>query len=442
MKLALHWIKANPIAVVAVFLCVGSLVSLFVVHAQGSAFVKRVQDRNSVVDQIQRLGATDVTLPSANLDQQARREKIAVNKAAITDLESIYHAMNDEYRRIFDRAVQWNHDRHNVLVPNLFPSPGNQTWLLTNARDEYTKALAEMFLYYTANAWYPRLNAGGPLPQEKLAQAIDGATSDYLSTIFPRKDESQLSGEQKAELAQRRRAAMLATLQTHASQIHIYAQKDSGQAEYPFFTGGWTATIASGGQPPIETVWEGQMELWVQQDIVQTLQDTNNVSDKQHSVLDAPIKRLIRIEPDPGYVGITSSGGFNTAGRSLNNSGEKKLPDDFTAAPTGRKSNTIYDVRHVRVHCYVDYQQLPDFFEQLSKINFMTVLEVKLSDVDEYEDLAKGYLYGHGDIVQASILIETLWLREWTAKLMPEGVQKQLGIVTRKPEQKDNAQRE
>ena len=86
-----------------------------------------------------------------------------------------------------------------------------------------------------------------------------------------------------------------------------------------------------------------------------------------------------------------------------------KLPDDFSLAATGRRGNDIYDVRHVWVTLIMDSQHMPEFFEALAQTNFMTVLKLEVKDEDEYAAAKDGYIYGPGDSVKVTMLIETIW---------------------------------
>jgi len=102
---------------------------------------------------------------------------------------------------------------------------------------------------------------------------------------------------------------------------------------------------------------------------------------------------------------------------------------DFSMSPTGRRSNGMYDVWHVTLDVHIDLAQLTTFVNALSETNFMTVLNVQLSDLDEYELLREGYFYGQGDMVRAQIVVETLWFRDWTVGMMPNDIKIDLGLV-------------
>jgi hypothetical protein len=131
--------------------------------------------------------------------------------------------------------------------------------------------------------------------------------------------------------------------------------------------------------------------------------------------------------PAPGAPGAAPAAGGGTVAAANPN---EKLPDDFGVAHSGRRSNGIYDVRHAWVSVIIDAKEMPKFFDNLAKTNFLTVLKMVVRNVDEYEDLKQGYIYGSEDCVRADILIESIWLRDWTAGLMPPSIRQTLGVAT------------
>jgi hypothetical protein len=91
------------------------------------------------------------------------------------------------------------------------------------------------------------------------------------------------------------------------------------------------------------------------------------------------------------------------------------------------------------IEVLVEWQRLPQFIASLAQTNFMTVLKTDIQDVDEYEALQKGYIYGTGDVVRATMLIESLWIREWTSALMPDDVKRAMGIAVEENNDDGNA---
>jgi hypothetical protein len=225
-----------------------------------------------------------------------------------------------------------------------------------------------------------------------------------------------------------KQAALMQVLKSRAEQLHIYAVTQMGQPGFPFEYGSW---VFGSKLPSALNMWEGQLGLWLQQDIVEAIARTNQVSNPQMNVIFSPVKKLESISVAGLYVGIMPAGKgiIPTAAAPALASAGQLLPDNFGVSPSGRVSNAIYDVHHVNLRVIVDYQHLPDFFDNLSKVNFMTVLKMDLKSLDEYESLKNGFVFGSNDCVMADMLIETLWLRDWTSRLTPRGIRTALGIA-------------
>jgi hypothetical protein len=134
----------------------------------------------------------------------------------------------------------------------------------------------------------------------------------------------------------------------------------------------------------------------------------------------------------PGYVGVPENGRFRGGVpneseiqdivQKMQDAKQNRLPDDFTASPTGRESNPIYDVRHAVLTVIIDSSRIPQLLNALSSVNFMTVIGMDVEDVDEYEALREGFYYGSDDTVSLDLTIETLWLRSWTAGHLTEQI--------------------
>ena len=73
--------------------------------------------------------------------------------------------------------------------------------------------------------------------------------------------------------------------------------------------------------------------------------------------------------------------------------------------------------------------------DALSRKNFITILDAKLEAVDAFEEVREGYFYGSPGVSKLTLDLETVWLREWTAPLMPPDLKLALGIpiVTQPP---------
>jgi hypothetical protein len=253
--------------------------------------------------------------------------------------------------------------------------------------------------------------------------------------------------------------------------------------EYPFYIEPW----ADSDQPPTpDQLWEGQNHLWILRDIMSTITRFNRVGQNDveaiapdgtprkepASVVNSPIKRLGKLHTLSGYVGLHNTGAalggeddaefasssFTSGSSDFGNSSPGDVfpgdtaeivpsiypspplelapkdptidaPEHFGITPTGRVSNSVFDVRHTQLIIDIEAARLPAFIEALHDTNFMTVVKAKITDLDEYELLREGYVYGHSDVVQAELIVESLWFRNWTKELMPKIVQEKLLII-------------
>lgn len=448
----LFWIKANPVIGIAAALALGSVAGMLLVNLRVGYFLDRVNERVQVVQQIEAMKRTPVLVPPTTPDQPLRQESIAVNQAAIDELTRAYNRMSREYTEIFKLAVSINQDNHRPMVDGLFPEPRDAGIPFT-AKNDYRKALLYMLGLGPAAADmpYPRIIAGEPPAQDKIVEELEALQEVYLkSNFFPPKKIEELVDVEAEALNQVKSRKLIELLQEHARSLQLYAQVDpKNPAEFAMDLGAW---VLHGQQPKPEELWEGQMCLWIQQDLIEAIARANRVDDPESNVMTAPVKRLLRIRVLPGYVGVDSRGGFEPAENGSRPTGptprqtpmaeaappatagpDSMLSDDFSITPSGRLSNPLYDVRHVAVSLVVDAQQLPTLFACLQQVNFMCVLRVELTDVDEYEALRHGYVYGSGDAVQADLLIETVWLRDWTTPYMPGAVAKRLAAAGPRP---------
>lgn len=443
MTRLLAWIKANPITVGSAVAATAAMVFLMIVNSSGHGFVERMSQRTDEINRIKNLQNVNVTIPPARPDQPERHLQVAVNQAAIDQLDRVYRRMNREYTEIFGEALRRNQTGHEPMLRGLFPKPADHS-MPFEAKLLYPGLFQEM-LGRPADSSQPdsALNAGPP-PSSKLIEArLEKVERDYLSNVvFPPKDSpDQLTALELTELERLMSKELVDALQEHAQSIHLYADVDIDSSDFPFDVGQWSKP---GPRPQMKDVWEGQLGLWIQQDIAKAIAVTNRVEDPQSNVMIAPVKHLIKIELVPGYVGLGSArGGLHDANRPegafFNEIQETAPPadqqdqtqnvSDFSVSPSGRRSNPMYDVRHVKVSLVVDSQMMPLLFKNIQQVNFMTILKMSVSDVDEYEALRQGYVYGAGDSVRLDMLLETIWLRDWTMKYMPESVRLSLGVT-------------
>jgi hypothetical protein len=440
MKGVWTWIKTNPISVASIAVVILSLSFLAWVHVQGRSLSQRMSESQSLLRQMNQLTNRTVEIPPEQPDAPADSFSITINRVAIDQLKQLHRRMNEEYEQIFSLAVGVNQSVHQPMVEGLFPEPANFEAPFL-ARAAYLQAFRELVDNYgeeeQRNPALPRLNAGEPVTSAEVQDAVSRVEQDFTQSAGLRG--ASLTPEDQRLLFREKRAKALEVLHERARAIHLYADTDPDSANFPFQILPWARTQ---DRPLDHQLWEGQLELWIQQDIARAIALTNNVNDPSASVIDAPVKRLIRVNVLPGYVGLHTRGGLWNDSVTISPTGlypapvggqtgqaDRRLADNFYVAPTGRVSNALYDVRHVRLVAHVDYARLPVFFNNLSRTNFMSVLKVEIiRDIDEYQKLQSGFLYGSDSVVEVDMIIETIWLRQWTAAMMPKLTRQYVGI--------------
>lgn len=448
MKTLLDWMKGNLLTVVSIVVVIISFGVIGVYWAKGSALRSEAQQRfNDESGKINSVMRRSVDIPPESPDGEPERiTGVTVTEGAISELERLHGQISKQYETVFAAAERFNRGEHERLVPTLFTDRATSS-VPFDARDAYREAFPRM-LGPANEPGQVRLNADLPPSADTIQAELQRLDQQIRAEFGPRergeRGDDQLSQRQEAELREQMAGRARDMLRETATRIGVYAQTDPASNDFPFQIGDWAR---SGEQPAQYQLWEGQLELWIQRDIARAIARANGIDEGQRDVMQAPVKRLLSVEVLPGYVGLHTLGGLATGpsassidrraggaypppagGLRTNDIARGGLPVNFHAGPTGRVSNALYDVRHARLVAVVDDAQLPRLFRALGEVNFMTVLRSNITDVDEYEALREGFVYGSGNAVEVDMILETIWLRSWTEPMMPERVRQYVGI--------------
>ena len=434
MKMILAWIKANPLIVLSVALVVGSIGALVLVHFNRTELREKIAQRGAIIGEARTARDTSVNIPALSADQPAATYRMTMNQTSLDELSRFFGQLDGQYKAATSLVSMTN--TRKPMMEGLFPDVPEGAVRFT-IKKQYRRFVLD--LLGRPQPGVPRLDATSPPTLAEINAALESITRDYLTTqIVPAKPIDRLNDREREKLKEYRANRVMALLRDRAATAHIYAFTPTDITNIaPDFPLDITAVRPPEDSSPagVEEIWEGQMSLWIQQDIVQAIAKANRVEDAGSNILTAPVKRLIKVRVVPGYVGLTGDGGYKALagapalGSSVGSAGSKMV-EDFTRSPSGRTSNWMFDVRHVQMTIVVDVQRLPEFFASLSKTNFMTVLGMDVYPVDEYQALQEGYVYGSGDVAKVDLLIETLWFRNWTELLMPRDVKVRLQIAS------------
>jgi hypothetical protein len=104
------------------------------------------------------------------------------------------------------------------------------------------------------------------------------------------------------------------------------------------------------------------------------------------------------------------------------------IQPSYDRSITGRQDNAVFDVRRVEVRLIAATAELPLLFDALAKVNFITVVDAAIERADPFAAAKQGFIYGKDPVSSVRLELETIWLRSWTAPLMPAKVREALGV--------------
>ena len=445
------WARSNPITVVSIAIAIASLgVIVYVVIAAGG-LRGEIEDRRTKFNTTRALMSQSIEVPSEDPDGRPDYlRNMAISQQVINRMRGIYERMRDQLQRVFERAEGINRPDREMLVEGLFPNADRTADLPITARFAYRRKVPMILGEPVEDDNLVRLNAGEPPDAERVGQQIAEDEREFRRQYQGQSGEDvSLTADQQRQLLEEKRDRTLQMIRDRAEAVHLYAEMDPDNEAFPFTMRQSLVNPAPGaGSPTPALLWEAQLELWIMQDIARAIARVNAVDNPSANVATAPVKRLLDVTVLPGYVGIHTKGGLeeSMARRSGSTRGaaeglyehpahptlddpDQRLETAFHYTPSGRVSNALYDVRHAQLRAVVDVRKLPELLDALSHVNFMTVLRVEVSDVNEFQALREGYFYGTGDCVEVTLLIESIWLRSWTEPLMPDATKRYLGIL-------------
>jgi hypothetical protein len=145
--------------------------------------------------------------------------------------------------------------------------------------------------------------------------------------------------------------------------------------------------------------------------LLKAVDTANRSGERRTGVPDSVVKRIESISLSP----------LDVPDPNAASSGAPSAPTSITGRQSGG-GNGLYDIRNAKMSVIVSSAKLPQFFDAISRTNFMSVTGLYVEDVDEWAELENGYYYGSEHVVRAVVDIETVWLRSWMSPLMPPDI--------------------
>jgi hypothetical protein len=406
----LGWAKANPliIASLAVMLIAPGAAWWFAsgMHdAADDAASKRAQEY-AALEKFEK-SSVELSLPGRAPEQLTG----VISSRTVRAYQEVAERLRADAMELQSQALSHNQRARTALIADVQVTRANNN---TIAESVHSK------LMESADAILKRLRAGSPPAEQGVVDQLQ-RTQDQFVAREQKADRKSLSGEQqgllRAQLVERR----LQLYADAARNISFYAERDDL---------GLPLSSAEAGKQPTEALLFGwQWRLWIVEDFLDALSAANA---PYKTVLDSPVKRVISVSVrDEAPIARKADAPADGEG-----SGPAALPAidpkapvayDFARSFTGRATNQLYDVRTLAARIVVDTSRLPEVLNAFAKVNFMTVTSVSLSPADAFAAAGEGFVYGPDAVSEVRITVESLWMRQWLAKLMPRELQQAKG---------------
>lgn len=424
----MNWVKSNWLIVVLSVVALAALPSMYFFSSKLSKGLRDKVQRDAAAAEKDVSSSSvaysipDVKRPSAKVFEK----NTDVNEILTKRIAEVREAIKSEGSLLGTEALKFNQGNHRPLVDGVFPAPGGISQKYQFAR-EFIENMPKRLL--------DEVGAKGPIDTARLAAEL----SDYKKSREERMKavggaNAQADPEEAEKLKQELLAQRLDRYRAWAQQTNFYAEINTGlYNDIPM--------AVPNPIPPMSRLWDWQMRAWVLEDLLRgfALANANAAGGAEGNVTNGVVKRVVKI-------GISNQDYTDTPDETPPDQiveaqvAEAKNPvtPDMTQSLTGRTSgpqsgNAYYDLRTATVELIVAPEKLPYLFDALSQVNFMTVLKVEMESVDAVDELTKGYYYGTDHVARATMTIETIWLRDWTKKLMPKTVRSELGIKDEAP---------
>jgi hypothetical protein len=367
----------------------------------------KLEQHKRVHDQMSALVNKDRQLPVVNPDNPTQEKLTAFpGPKVIEQGKAITEAVKTESLAMRDAAVEMN--KHALLVEGSLPAP--TTFLQYNFRDRYKAGFAPA----TTQPGSPpnlalEMKAGIPPAQDevskKQAELAQTITKEKLLTVGTQ----AINQAQVQQEVQERVSKLPDQIRTErAQQSMVYVNPDAFQMDQQ---------IQGSGAPDPVNIFLAQISLWVQQDVVSAI---NQVNKAAKSVIDAPVKRLIKVVVQPWFITVPD---VPTSGDP-----DGVVPKSIAVSATGRASSALFDVMHFTIQADVEAARLPAFLRELGRRRLITPLQMDVKAVDSAQMMGQGFVYGKEPVVNVTIQCEELFLRQWLTAYMPALIKQKLGI--------------
>lgn len=427
MNKVITWVRANVVIVIFCVVMIAALVALPIVSSKLNAGIQKdMQAKIQQKREMEGLMRTSVSINSQGLAAPISGTGI-VNDAFVREYEAFVGMEQGDADALLAAADDHNRKSRGVLhndFPN--PIPSKLEVLPAQFHNQVDQAYDRLL---------ESVGAGGAPDPSEIAETIATRKAQFLASKLQKDEGDDLNPEEVDKLREFLIDARLGLYLDRADELSFYATR--GAVGVPM----WEQTR----QYSLRDLYYWQWDYWVTEDILRAIASANEGAETLRA---APVKQLEFIEIGPRLTG--AGGGGNQGGGGMSPGAgpgagpgggnqaaappaapadpKMPIPQNFGVSITGRSSNSLYDVRPVRVSLVVDTVRIPEVLDAFAKQNLMTVTNLVVTEVDAFDAVQQGYYFGNDSVSRLDLDIETIWLRTWTAQFMPDMVKQELGV--------------
>lgn len=396
---------------------------------------RQANEASNLMTQLDQLRVT-YELPAPLAGMQPLSESGVMPHPKRTELyRTQLERQRDRLASATQEVIDFNRKGRGPLVEGLFP------------KEPQDASQAQLLRLRMQNLLIPREGASAyeqllasvkatvpPDPQRVLDQL-----NDTRSRLFEREQaqtgEAQLDPEEEAALARELTAQRISLYARPAQDHSIYMDLEVFPKGGPFQVAPAFPRQALVATPAHGETFMWQLDYWLAQDLVGFLREANTRGGRLLPIIEAPVKRVLSIEGRPLRLNrLTAQQSDRFGGESFDagpDPAREVFEDRYFGGASGREPdwlNQLYDVRRVRLSLVVDSARIPSLFDAAARQNLITVVDMDIQPLDVWGHLERGYYYGQDHVVQLDIELEFIYLRAWTAPLMPDIIRQELGL--------------
>lgn len=444
----LDWVKTNVFIVVFSVIVIAAPIAMWLVAAgMNQAVREEVSKRAQNYPQLVKLENPTIDIPG-----QAPIKGM-INDQFLEGYGKYAETLGKDAELVQKAAVEHNRRHHKAVMEGVLPE------VPPTMREILPRKFWEAFVGMDGTGGvYQQLlqeiGASSPPTLESMREDIERVRTQFITQELQKGDlGAPLSEQETKRLEEKLTSVRLNNYAMAADKTGLYLTLNEIESpqHWP-----WPA------QPSMSDLFNWQWQYWIQQDILGALHEANK---SDQSVARAPVKRVISLRifgltgspAAPGGSGqqggsgrLNSSGGARSGEGMDGDSGDggdegdgsgaaaspagaaanpkAPVPLDYSASFTGRKTNPLYDVIVVQLDIVAETARLPAVLDALGRQNYITITGLVMIPADPFEAARDGFFYGGSPVSNVTLQLETIWLREWTNKYMPNEVKQSLSI--------------